>query len=624
MKTFLTVALIVAILLIECMAGGTRLVFSLPSYSLLAIAALVAVTRRPDSETRPSFACLTVSAIFFAYILGRAAWSPVTYLWWTDFYMVLGCLIVYGLTTIYLVGNRQRSVVIAALLGLAVIEVFIGLRQFSAGDNWMPFGFIRADGGRRASGTLISSIHLAGYLEAIALFALSYAFWSTWKGWARILAGYIALMSYVGVAITGSRGGYLSAAFSVIVFAAISLFTARKTRPEKFRRTLAITGITTLALFAGAIALMSQSDLLRKRLSMIPQQLEKNSLDIRIHNWAAALDQFRVSPWFGTGAGTHIYYGRYFRRAALQADPIHAHSDYLELLAEYGVVGAIGMAAFLVVHIRRGWRNYRAVLDQDLRDLPEYQPARHNSLALYIGALSAISAFLAHSVIDFNLHIPGHALIFAFIFGVIASPVYGPSAAPRPRALLLPRLVLPALALWVLVAGFPKFPAEYLAEKARVAFRNYEFDESIKLANESLTFHELNPELFFFLGGAHRGSGIFEDDRKTKIEHFEAAIEAYHRALLLYPQDEHALIRLGETQNALGRFKEAETAFKAAISLDPQHAKVHAYYAWHLATVGRTEEAEERYELAKSLNFGGPDLNSIVRRTPLDRRVQAN
>lgn len=624
LKTFLTVVLIFAILLIECMAGGTRLVFSLPSYCLLAVAALATVARRPDGGARPSLACLIVSALFFTYILVRAALSPVTYLWWTDFYMVLGCLMVYLLTTVYLTGNRERAMVIWALLGLAVIEVFIGLRQFSGGDNWMPFGFIRADSGHRASGMLISSIHLAGYLEAVALFALSYAFWSTWKPWARILAGYIALMSYVGIAITGSRGGYISALCSLVVFTAISLFTVRQARREKFRRNVAITAVTMLAFVAIAIALMSQSELLRKRLSMIPQQLEKNGLDIRVHNWAAALDQFRVSPWLGTGAGTHIYYGRYFRRPPLQSDPIHAHSDYLELLAEYGAVGAIGMAAFLVVHLRRGWRNYRAVLERDLHDLPEYQPARHDSLALYIGALSAISAYLAHSVVDFNLHVPGHALIFAFIFGVVASPVYGAAAAPQRRALFLPRWALPALGLWMIFSSLGKFAGEYWGEKARIAFRNYEFSDSIKFAQESLTFDDRNPEIFFYLGGAQRGSGVFADDTKTRIEYFEAAVEAYQRGLMLFPQDEHTLIRLGETLNALGRFKEAEILFQAAIALDRNLGKVHAYYAWHLATVGRTEEAEERFETAKSLNLGVDNLTTIVRRTSLDPRTQTN
>jgi hypothetical protein len=209
---------------------------------------------------------------------------------------------------------------------------------------------------------------------------------------------------------------------------------------------------------------------------------------------AAALDQFKVSPWFGTGAGTHIYWGRYYRRPPLQADPIHAHSDYLELLAEYGILGAAGMAVFLAVHIGYGWRNYRAVLRTDLAEVAEYEPARNDSLALYIGALSAVSSYLAHSAVDFNLHIPGHALIFAFIIGVLASPVYGVAEDRGKAGVFIFRWALPALGLWILVSVFPKLAGEYLAEKARVAVRDFEFDRAIQLGTEALEYQQLNPD----------------------------------------------------------------------------------------------------------------------------------
>jgi hypothetical protein len=124
-----------------------------------------------------------VSALFFTYILVRASFSEVTYLWWQDFYMVLACLIVYLLTIFYIWEPRRRMVVIWALFILVIFEVLFATRQFVHGDNWMPFGFIRADSGHRASGTLISSIHLAGYLEVVGLFALSYALWSASKIW---------------------------------------------------------------------------------------------------------------------------------------------------------------------------------------------------------------------------------------------------------------------------------------------------------------------------------------------------------------------------------------------------------------------------------------------------------
>lgn len=599
------------------MIGGTRLVFSLPIYGLLGLGGIVALARRPERTCHPRAKCLYVSAGFFTYILIRAANSPIEYLLWPDFFMVLGCVVTYLLTILYLTDDRQRSAIVCALLLLAVLEVFVGLRQFSGGDNWMPFGFMRPDSGRRASGMLISSIHLAGYLEAIGMFALSYAIWSSWKTWARVVVGYIAAMCYLGIAITGSRGGYLSALFSLLVFAAISLWTIRKVRPQKFQKTLFITAAVGAVVVVGAVSLMSQSALLRKRLSMIPQQLEKNGLDIRIYNWQAALDQFRVQPWFGTGAGTHIYFGRHFRRPPLQSDPIHAHSDYLELLAEYGIVGAAGMAAFLLVHLASGWHNYRTILRRELTDVPEWERAGHNSLALQIGALGAISAYLAHSVTDFNLHVPGHALIFAFIFGVIANPGAGVTAPQAARSPLILRWVLAVLGLSLFIAFLGMFPAEYWAEKARVALRDRDFPASIEAAQRALSMDAQNPELFFHLGGALRGTAINEEELDARVNYLKAAAAAYEQALRLFPQDVHTLVRYGQTLGVLGRFKEAEIVYRGALQLDPNFAKLHAYYARHLAIVGRDEEAEVEFEKAVNLAHG-EDVRSIVLGTPLN------
>lgn len=617
MKTSLTALFIAALIVIECLAGGTRVVYSLPAYALLALAGILVLARRPDATSNPSAVCLAVSSVCFSYILLRAAYSPIEYLWWKDFYMVLGCLVAYLLTSLYLTGERQRTAVVWGLLALAVIEIFIGLRQFSVGDNWMPFGWSRTDSGRRASGTLISSIHLAGYLEVVGLFGLSYAIWSTWKSWARILAGYIAGMCYLGVAITGSRGGYLSSMFSLLVFGGLSWWTVRKVRRGKVSRTVLITSALAFLVFGGAVALMSQSPFLNKRLSMISEPVEKNAFDIRFYNWQAAIDQFRTSPWLGTGAGTHLYYGRFFRRPQLQSDPIHAHSDYLELLAEYGIVGSVGVAAFLLVHLAVGWRNYRAVLRRELSEVAEWQPVGHNSLALYIGALSAISAYLAHSVTDFNLHVPGHALIFAFIFGVIASPVYGPPPARAARSALIFRWALSGLALWLFISFLLRFPNEYWTEKARLALGLHDYPASIAAAEQALTFDDRNPELFLYLGGAWRGTAITAEDYETRVRSFEAGVEAYRRGLSLFPQDVHMLIRLGQTLGVLGRFKEAEDAFRAAVEHDRNFAPAHAYYARHLAVVGRDEEAEARVQKAIHLENSTP-IHAIVRGTSLD------
>lgn len=598
--------------------------FSLPAYALLVVSAILSIASLREKSQRPSIVCLLVSTVFFSYILVRAVHSPWDYLWWQDFYQVLACLIVYGLTSLYVTKASHRMAVLVAMLALCVLEVFIGLRQFRFGENWMPFGFIRADAGFRASGTLISPIHYGGLLEALAPFGLAFAFWSRWPGWARGVCGYVGFLCYIGVAISGSRGAYLSSVFSLLVFALLCFYAVRKARPERFLRTILITTGVIVAGIAAAVALMSQSPNLRKRLDLVFKQdlhigkwvqqevaaqeasgaegapPKRAAVDIRVYNWMAALDQYRLAPTFGTGAGTHLYYGRLYRRPQLQADPIHAHGDYLELIAEYGWVGGIGMGLFLIVHLGSGWRRMRTVLRDHLTGLSPYESARHDELALLIGSLGAVAAFLAHSVVDFNLHIPGHALLFAFIFGILASP----HPAQKPGSLLteMPfRLAVPALGIWLAFSGLAKFPGEYWCEKARVARRDGRFTEAIALANKALAYETRNFELYFHLGEAHRGQALRSIDPATRRAHLEAAVDAYLNSLEIFSLDEHVLVRLGQAYDALGRYREAGWAYRTAIDHDPNLGVLHAYYAQHLYKVGRFEEARGSFQKAARL-----------------------
>ena len=350
----------------------------------------------------------------------------------------------------------------------------------------------------------------------------------------------------------------------------------------------------------GAGALMWRSPLLRQRLELIGKK------DVRIYNWEAALDQFRLAPVFGTGAGTHVYYGRLFRREEIQSDPIHAHSDYLELLAEYGLVGAVGMAAFLFVHLRHGLRKFSYIVATKFADLAPYQPARSDPLALIIGALCAVAAYLAHSIVDFNLHIPGNTLTFAFIFGILAGPAFGaesedPEATPRAAPF---RLFAPLLGSWPagrrIAAGrapgfhagrslrapwpwqaamiLPRMPGEYWCEQARLALRTRKYANAIDLADRALGFEQRNPDLYFHLGEAHRGSALSMPDRAAKSAHLDAAVEAFHRSLAIFPFDEHVLVRSGQALDELGRFAEAREAYETAIRHDPNLGVLHAYY----------------------------------------------
>src|SRR5438093_1193574 len=82
--------LFASFVIIEVLIGGTRLVFSLPSYGIISLVAVSTLF----SFRRPQFPagifCLAGTAIFLGYILVRSLVSPVEYLARPDVFSALG------------------------------------------------------------------------------------------------------------------------------------------------------------------------------------------------------------------------------------------------------------------------------------------------------------------------------------------------------------------------------------------------------------------------------------------------------------------------------------------------------------------------------------------------------
>ena len=591
--------------MIQLAISGTRLVFSLPAYALLAGGALMLpFVRRAGRE--PNRWCLGVVAVFFTYILVRAFQSPVEYLARTDIYMVLACLVAYGISTFAFQKPGVRLALMICLVGLAVAEVVFGVKQFAGDYGWMPLGFLR-EPQQRASGSFISPIHFAGFLEAIAPFAIAIGIWGTQRIWARWLCGYVALLCYIGVALSGSRGGWLASLFSLLVLAALGLVVTYKTSRPRFPG--AVYGVILMIVLVPAIAypLMMQSAVLKKRLGQLTNvEAPKGTYDIRLANWAAALDQWKVSPVIGTGAGTHLYYGRLFRRPELQPDPEHAHSDYLELLAEYGAIGAAGMITLLGAHWFAGLGGFRRLVRAKEDD--PYGPGLQ--LAFNIGAITTFSAHAAHAVVDFNMHLPGNAIFLAIVFGFMANSgeladndLAEDPDAPPPE---LPRMSLPGkiavysvagLGIWIIVGALPKFPGEYWCEKSRVAIRNRDYPAAIAHGQKSLESDKGNPFTHLHIGQAHRITAETLP-RATRAPHYQAAIGSFKAGLTLFPQDEELWVRYAQALEGSGDFRAAGEAYREAINLDPNLGVIRSHYSRFLRRVGRDEDADEQASLA--------------------------
>jgi O-antigen ligase len=618
----------IALVVMQVLRGGWLFASSLPAYGIVAVAAVISCV--PFSRIlvpQKSRLPLLGSALFFGYIIIRTLISPVDHIARPDLFIVLGSGILYLLTAFYATSPRLRTWLVAALLLLGCANGLIGAVQYFKGENFMVFSELpRADYGKRASGFFGNPNQLAGFLEIALLLGLSLTWWGRWKLWGRIVAGYGTLMCIAALLISGSRGGYASALTGVFAFVVLSFLVKERKSHGKTWVIGLVTVLLAAALAFTAYTMVKRSDVLRSRV-----EGATGELPLRVELWKAALQQFTLSPVVGTGSATYLYYGRMFRGPIVHSDPIYAHSDYLQLLAEYGLLGFGGFLLFLGTHLRAGWRSI-GELARSLRG--SRLASGSNSIALTIGAMSAVAAYMVHSFVDFNLHIPANALLMGFVFGLLANPGSIPQSArtgEHEPTCALPyavRLLPPALGVWLLFAGLQVGYGAYYAHRAERILADWKFMDKIEIAREAEKFARLglerdpkNLDLYRALGDALFALASLSSHLPEVRERYLAdSVETYQRALALAPMDRNLILGLCWTYDEMKRFPDSIPLFQRALEIDPNSMQVRAAYAAHLEAQGRIDDAVREYQ--KAADAGAPAAILALRRITAERHLQ--
>ena len=112
--------------------------------------------------------------------------------------------------------------------------------------------------------------------------------------------------------------------------------------------------------------------------------------------WSA----FRVT---GTGLNTYPVAARFYQRHDLDKFFGEAHNDYLQVLAEGGLLVALPVALCLLFFVREVYRRGRA--DQ----------LSTTSWWLRRGAVTGLIAIALQESVEFSLQMPGNAVLFALL-----------------------------------------------------------------------------------------------------------------------------------------------------------------------------------------------------------------
>ena len=145
-------------------------------------------------------------------------------------------------------------------------------------------------------------------------------------------------------------------------------------------------------------------------------------VDMRLGAWRDALSVARRYPVFGTGLDTYgVSMSAY---QTYRVDTLHfaeAHDDYLQLLAEGGVLLAVPAVVVIALFVREVRHRFRERLD----DLTGYW--------IRVGAVTGVVAIGLQELVDFSLQMPGNAALFALLCAIAVRRASGrasPRAAP--------------------------------------------------------------------------------------------------------------------------------------------------------------------------------------------------
>jgi len=196
------------------------------------------------------------------------------------------------------------------------------------------------------------------------------------------------------IVFSRSRGGILGLATAVVFVCAVFYRGNRRHRAALGILAVCV-GVLVCAIFLGN--------------DKILQRMMDTQDSYRLTIYSDCLRMWRDKPLFGFGWGTFLDVYPAYRSFYTNLLVNHAHNDYLELLVETGLAGVALTVWFL-----------SGVLGEAFRKILDKKDYEGSLLAL--GATTGVVALLAHSALDFNLHISANAALFYVLCSAIATP----------------------------------------------------------------------------------------------------------------------------------------------------------------------------------------------------------
>jgi O-antigen ligase len=345
----------------------------------------------------------------------------------------LSCFVV----TLLVVRDAARLDLLAQFLVWAgLMQAVIGVLLFSAGATYRIFFFdVIHD---RMKGTFGYHNHFAGYMElclsvGIGLMLARLGTEKTppggWRHKVTLVLGFVLsskmrlrmmlVVLVIALVLSRSRMGNGGFFVAILVVGLIAIALSRRAAPATVALIISLIVIDVLVVGTW-IGLEKVVERVQDTTLTTQQGSREESIELRYDAARHGLDLVRDFPILGTGGGS--FYSAYIRyRTPREGYFDHAHNDYVELAADYGLVGVGLLGGFVLLTMATCLKALR----QRRSSLPR---------GIAFGVLMAIVALAIHSTVDFNLQLPANALTLMVILAMGWNAMALPSGAVHTRA----------------------------------------------------------------------------------------------------------------------------------------------------------------------------------------------
>jgi O-antigen ligase len=422
------------------------------------------------------------------------------------------------------------------------------------------------------------------------------------SGPARWLSYAAALLCFFAIILSGSRGPLISLVVSCVFY----FFYMLRLEPAPPRILLA------RAATAAGFALISALFL---SLNPVTSSALRNSVDRAAGFFSqgnrAVLDRVLIaktglamaanSPVFGNGAGSFRYMYQEYQSKELKKDPAfsfvatsYGHSDFIQLLAEFG---AFGLLLYILFFLSLLYRFDSRARSQE-----------HEEYALNLALAASLLCFFIEGFFNFPLFVMPSAGLFWLYAGLL-------HGTDEPKKSALPfgfsRVFFSAAAV---IAGLA------LAVTVRQVYSDFYLrqgvSESVKKSNFEMDYFsraiQLDPGSYY----AHFYSAYFYSRKRD----FEKSAWHYQRALDIYPASADALYNIGVCMRMTGDMESAGQYFSRAIDLYPGFAMARLSLGKTYLDLGREEEGLKEIALSKKLD---PSYEDIEMKNYVESFVEA-